>query len=109
MSQKTETAFRKRIYPDLALLPCTVFFPIQQKSIRGTPDFLLCVNSMFVALELKSDIGKLDKLQAHNIEKIDKARGIALVARPNNWRATYALLMEIATSNLEIPDFKIKH
>lgn len=109
MSSKGETQFRKRIYPDLVALPNTVIFPISQKSIRGTPDFLICCNSMFIALELKSDEGKLDKLQEYNLEKVNKvARGIGLVARPENWQKTKELLWEIAISNIEQIEFKTK-
>lgn len=106
MSKKPESVFRSRITQDLANLPMTTIFPIQQKAIRGTPDFLLCVNSLFVALELKSEYGKLDALQKHNYDKVWQAKGVFLVAKPSNWKETYALLLEIATTNLEIPNFK---
>ncbi len=104
---KAETTFRSRIYPQLKALPNTIIFPIQQKAIRGTPDFLMCVNSLFVALELKSEEGKLDALQQHSYDKVWKANGVFLVARPSNWKETYTLLMEIANTAIE-PMFK-KH
>lgn len=108
MAKKAETVFRSRIYASLVALPNTKLFPIQQKTIRGTPDFLICCNSLFVALELKSEDGDLDPLQKHNYEDVWKAKGVFLVARPSNWKETYELLMEIATSNIEQNNYK-KH
>ena len=48
---------------------------------RGVPDFLLCINGKFVAIEFKIfRYGlKITPLQEHEIDKIHKAGGIALV------------------------------
>ena len=62
------------------------FTKTQQVSIRGTPDFVVCCNSFFIALELKKDDEcTADALQTYNLQKIDKANGIGLVVSPSNW------------------------
>lgn len=86
MSQKPETVFRQnKVIPFLKTLRHTVYFPIQQRAICGTLDFLLCVQGHFVALELKSPGGSTSKLQDFNLAKITQCKGHSLVADPNNW------------------------
>lgn len=63
-----------------------MYFPIQQSSIRGTPDFLLCCNGVFVGLELKATKGVVSKLQRYLGQKITDAQGVYLVASPTNWK-----------------------
>jgi len=48
---------------------------------RGIPDFLMCINGKFVAIEFKIFRYKLNvsPLQQHEMEKIGRAGGIALV------------------------------
>ena len=88
MAQKTETVFRQnQVIPFLKTLRNTWFEPIQQKAIVGSPDFVLCVQGRFVALELKADSGSLSKLQEFKLAKITSSGGHSLVAAPNNWVA----------------------
>ena len=84
---KPETKLRKRlVLPFLRSLKNTWFEPIQQLAIQGTPDFLLCVRGLFVALELKSEKGRLSPLQRRKLQMVEKAQGIAIVANPGNWK-----------------------
>ena len=48
---------------------------------RGIPDFLMCINGKFVAIEFKIFRYRLNitPLQQHEMDKIRKAGGIALV------------------------------
>lgn len=102
MAQKPETVFRAgKVIPFLKTLKRTAFFPIQQKSIRGTPDFLLCCMGRFVALELKINTGKLDALQLYNMEWVKRTNGVGLVARPDNWELVKAALLKLDAG--EIP------
>lgn len=104
MSQKPETVFRQnRVRPDLLALPNCAIFPIQQKSIRGDPDFILCINGLFIGLELKDDGKEPDPLQEFKLDNIKNAKGIALVAQPQNWDEIYEILKEIACSEVELP------
>ena len=97
MARKPETVFRARIRPSLEELPNTVLFGIQQVAIRGTPDFLLCIGGVFVALELKRDAkANVTALQKYNIDRIKKAGGIAFVTWPENWHNVYSILKQLA-------------
>lgn len=96
MSRKPETVFKEQVRPRLDRLPNTWVVKIQQVSIRGTPDFLLCVSGVFVAIELKTEEGRLDKLQEWNLKKIAESGGIAIVLTPSNVEKTLEFLEEIA-------------
>ena len=53
--QKPETKFRmSQVLPFLKTLGNTYAEPIQQLSILGTADYILCSNGYFVWLELKA-------------------------------------------------------
>lgn len=54
-------------------------------SRAGVPDLLCCVNGKFVALECKSEKGKLSELQKYEIKKISNSGGFAYCVSPNNW------------------------
>lgn len=49
----------------------------------GIPDILACVNGYFVGIEVKAQNGKPSELQLHNIDKIRKAGGFAMVLYPS--------------------------
>jgi pantoate kinase len=50
----------------------------------GVPDFLCCVNGLFIAIEAKSGNNKPTALQNKNIREIQDAGGIALVINEFN-------------------------
>ena len=54
-----------------------------QKS--GIPDLLLCVNGIFISVELKSDTGKPSDLQKKNTAAINSSQGIGLVLYPKGF------------------------
>ncbi len=85
MSQKPETLFRQKVVRDLTTLPFTVIFSIQQRTIQGDPDLMICMRGYFIGLELKSIKGKASKLQLHKLAKIREAQGRAYVVFPDNW------------------------
>lgn len=82
--------------PKLEALPNTWAEKIQQVSIRATPDILMCVSGVFVAIELKTDEGVLDPLQKYKLEKIAVSGGIAMIITPSNWEESYDFLKKIA-------------
>ena len=49
-----------------------------------------------MAIELKTDEGKLDKLQQFNLEKIGQCGGISIVLTPSNFDETMAFLEHVA-------------
>lgn len=93
---KAETKFRKSVRKDLNTLPSTAIFPIQQASIKGDPDYILCIQGQFVALELK-DVGERPSpLQQHKLDNVLNAGGSAFVADKSNWPDIFALLKNLA-------------
>ena len=52
---------------------------------NGIPDVLACVNSYFVAVEIKAQNGKPSPLQIHHCEAIRKAGGFAFILYPSGF------------------------
>lgn len=90
--KQPETRFKEKVQRDLKKLPFCFPIKIQQRAIRGTPDLLVCLSGKFVALELKTDSGKVDALQEFTLISIAKAGGIALVVTPSNWEKIFQAL-----------------
>ena len=53
----------------------------------GVPDLLCCVNGHFAGIELKTETGRLSKLQEYNLDKIRQSGGQAFVLRPSGFKA----------------------
>jgi len=103
MSQKPETKFRKKVREKLAIIPKTYFESIQQLGICGTPDLLGCVGPLFVAIEIKTDIGISSALQIYKRKKIAETGSIAMVIAPHNLEASIKFIENISkqcTTNL---------
>lgn len=107
MSKKPETLFKERIMPMLEALPRTYVIKTQEVSRRGVLDVLMCVNGLFVALELKKGLAEdPDELQRWNMQKIGAAGGIAILAYPENWETVFEIVSEIAHRGY-VPDIKV--
>lgn len=80
-------------------------------SIVGDPDFFICVNSMFVGLELKTDekSSRTAPLQEHKLKAISNAKGLAMVVKPSNWDKAFEILKEIACANIELDRNFVTH
>lgn len=50
----------------------------------GTPDLLCCIKGYFLAIECKTDTGRLSQLQKVKIKQILSAGGLAVVAAPRD-------------------------
>jgi len=61
----------------------------------GVPDLMICCNGYFVAVEVKGDRGKPTDLQLHNIEKIKKAGGVAMVLHPKDFESFKQLIYKL--------------
>jgi hypothetical protein len=95
--QKKETRFKINFKKKLDKIPDIYAVKIQQVSIRGTPDFLLCVRGRFIAIELKAEeTGEPDALQRFNLNKITRAGGIGIVANPKNQDKVLELINTIS-------------
>ena len=85
MAKKPETIFKEKVLEELREIKNSYWIKIQQVALKGVPDILGTINGRFIALELKIEGDKADKLQEYVLHEIDKAGGIALVAHPNNF------------------------
>lgn len=61
----------------------------------GVPDILACVNSYFVAIEVKAEDGKPSELQLYNIEQIRKAGGFAFVVYPSGFEHLSKIIKDL--------------
>ena len=101
MAQKRETVFREKVREDLKSVYLCKSFPIQQKAIVGTPDFLLCINGMFVALELKADdVSPVSRMQEYNLGEVERCKGISFIAYPQNWKNVLGKLQKLSLESL---------
>ena len=92
--KKKETTFEGKVKEDLDTLQDKGLLwhrKIQQVSIRGVPDRLVCLKGgIFMALECKkSNKENPDSLQLYNLKKIRSLGGFALVIFPENWKDVY--------------------
>ena len=79
-------------------LPNTWFTKTQQVAIRGTPDYLACINGVFVALELKRSRKEkmTGTLQEHHIKHINSSGGLGVFVFPENWEKMKDVLKAIS-------------
>ena len=60
----------------------------------GVPDFLICLNGSFIAIEAKAGKGKTTALQDKNLRQIEAAGGYALIVNEDNLPELRSLLLE---------------
>lgn len=97
LAKLLEKHFQVKVRRHLKLLPNTWFFKASERSLAGIPDVILCVNGMFIALELKRSLkSKATPLQLYCLELINKSKGIGIVATPENWDKIYGVLKIIS-------------
>jgi hypothetical protein len=103
VAQKPETSFRKKVVQALKTFPKTYIISISQRSIRGTPDLLVCIQGHFVALEIKSSLkASISELQRHALQKILEAEGVAFIIAPENAISILSLLKRMAFGETKI-------
>ncbi len=101
--KKPETKFKERVAKDLKLLPNCWFVKTRETSIRGIPDYLICLNEKFIAIELKATKkGYRNPLQEWTLEAISAAGGLSFLAYPENWKNTLDVLKELAGEVMEL-------
>lgn len=100
MKQK-ETKLKERILEELSEFPRTWVCKVQQVAKRGTPDILASISGVFVAIELKTDTGRLSKLQSYNLEQIAKTGAIAVVLTPKFKEKYMCMLRDLADRGAE--------
>jgi hypothetical protein len=55
----------------------------------------MCLSGVFVAIELKTNEGKLDKLQEYKLKAIAQSGGISMVISPGNFDESFEFLSDI--------------
>lgn len=61
----------------------------------GIPDILACCNGYFLAIEVKSEVGRPSELQLHHIEKIKQSGGHAVIVKPSQFEELKELIQEL--------------
>jgi len=72
----------------------------------GIPDIICCVNGYFVAVELKTDKGRVSELQQYNIDRIRESGGVAIVLRPDGFEDFKKFIKEV--KRCPKPNFRIQ-
>ena len=62
---------------------------------KGIPDILACINSYFVAIEVKATHGKPSELQKYHVKKINAAGGLAVILYPQDWELFVQLVDDL--------------
>ena len=101
MAKKEETLFKERITPKLKSLTNVWYFKSSERSIRGIPDIIMCLNGQFIAMELKkSASATTSKLQDYNLLRIRQCGGRAFLVYPENFDRIFIQLEQISKEGL---------
>lgn len=95
-----EKAFENKVKKYLQDKGCWLvkFFANRMTSV-GVPDILACVNGWFVGIEVKTENGKMSKLQFYQMTKIIQAGGIHVVLYPHNFDKFKTLIEALLAKN----------
>lgn len=99
--KKPETKFKERVLKDLKSLgTCCYVLKTQERSRRGVPDIFMCLNGDFYGIELKTNEGKVDKLQEMTLLAISNAGGVAVVTTPDQWEKHFGIIRQISRAQI---------
>lgn len=73
-----------------------------QKS--GIPDLILCVNGIFIAVELKATNGKPSELQKMNTSRINQSNGIGIILYPEGFENFKRIMEGVITCKYHIQE-----
>lgn len=90
-----ETKFKNQAKRELDKLPLSFFIKTQMVALRGVPDFIGCVRGRLVAIELKTETGRVDRLQQWTLQKFADAGAFTAVVRPSTLNETIEQLRRI--------------
>lgn len=84
--------------------PCGWYFKVwgggYQRS--GIPDMLLNVNGIFIACELKGEVGKPTDLQKLNIAAINNSNGLGIILYPDGFEQFKNIVKGVKQCNVHI-------
>jgi len=72
-----------------------MYVPVGYGSGKGTPDFLICHQGRFIAVEAKAGRGKTTALQDMTLQKIRDTGGVAMVINEHNLDDLRKILYEV--------------
>ena len=72
-----------------------VKFFANRNTKSGVPDILVCVNGVFVGIEVKGPGGKPSPLQLYHCRKITESGGIAVVVWPSDFDRLKEMLFRL--------------
>ena len=67
----------------------------------GIPDIIACVNGVFVALEIKSDKGRVSEIQKATLRRMDRAGALKFIVCPSNFAKIKLLIEELNAMDWE--------
>lgn len=70
---------------------------------EGIPDILMCVNGVFVSLELKSATGRPTDLQKKNTAMINESGGVGIILYPDGFEAFKDIVKGVMECRCHIP------
>ena len=84
---QSEKSYENKIKRYLKTLPKCWFFKVRGNMFQkaGVPDIIGVLNGRFIAIEVKSEVGKPSELQLATIKLIKRAGGYAVVSGPKHW------------------------
>lgn len=74
---------------------------------EGIPDILMCVNGVFVSVELKAKNGKPSEMQVKNTNLIRRSGGIGLILYPDGFQNFKELVLEVIECNCPTVGLKL--
>ncbi len=94
---RLEKDFQNFVNKKLRTLKNTWFVKIADRAKKGIPDYLLCVDGRFIAIEIKRSItSRATPLQEHTLYEIREAAGCGWVVFPENWDQVWVDLKTLA-------------
>lgn len=70
---------------------------------EGIPDILMCVNGIFVSLELKSANGRPSELQKKNTSMVNESGGIGVILYPDGFENFKNIIRGLMDCRCHIP------
>ena len=91
-----EHKVKKKVTELLKQYEIYYFFPATHGYGRsGVPDIICCIRGYFLAIECKAGTNKPTALQLREIERIQKAKGVAFVVNEDNLDELHTTIKEI--------------
>lgn len=88
-----EAKFKQKVKRRLDELNDMYYYCTQEMSRHGTPDIIGCYRGLFFAWELKTETGRVSKIQEVILERISVAGGLSAVVTPSTLDAAFTDLL----------------